>query len=158
MSKADRLDGPHDRSKKPAMKSEEPPGDSNKWAVIVLDAAKKEGHRLLTDTQYEHIVEIVKRLTDFGNAEELRDLDIQPISSFWELREKWGPLGKINLRIYFGTMPEVQELIIAKAYKKEEEGQTPAYVIVSVENRLDTYREVRLQSQKNAKRQEVLKE
>ena len=59
---------------------------------------------------------------------------------FWELREKGGILGRTNLRVYFGTIPEDKEAVIAKAYKKEEDGKTPRYVIFSVEHRMESYK------------------
>jgi hypothetical protein len=113
--------------------------EPSKWTVVVLEVARKEGHKILSDLQYDHVVEILKRLADFGNAEETADLDIEPISSFYELKEKGGPLGRINLRVYFGAIPERREIVIAKAYKKEEMGALPPHVIISVEDRLEAY-------------------
>ena len=119
--------------------------ESNKLVVVVLEAAKREGHKILNDLQYEYIRQMVQRLEDFGNRKELCDLDIRSISTFWELREKGGVLGKINLRVYFGLMPEEGEVVIAMAYKKEEEDQVPRRVIVLVEDRIEGYRETRLE-------------
>ena len=111
-----------------------------RWTVIILGLAKKEGRKILSDVQYDHVVEVLRRLVDFGNSEEIGDLDIRSIESFFELREKGGVLGKINLRVYFGTIPEGHELVIAKAYKKEDDGATPRHVVILVENRLEEYR------------------
>jgi hypothetical protein len=144
MSRESRSDRTHKspRQRRAKPKGEQPSQEAvpSKFVVVVLDAARREGHKILSDPQYDHVVDLLKRLVDFGNQEELGDLSIEPISSFWELREKGGILGKINLRVYFGTLPEVQELIVAKAYKKHEEGQTPPHVIVAVENRLEEYK------------------
>ncbi|MCX7427687.1 MAG: hypothetical protein NTW96_18920 [Planctomycetia bacterium] len=113
----------------------------SKWVVVVLEAAKKEGHKILTDLQYDHIVDVLKRLVDFGNPAATGDLDIKPIRSFHELREKGGILGRINLRVYFGVVSEEGELVVAKVYKKEDDGPTPRHVVVLVEDRLETYKE-----------------
>jgi hypothetical protein len=110
------------------------------WVVVALDVAKAEGRKILSEPQYEHIKEILRRLEDFGDKEELSDLSIEPIGSFWELRERGGPLGRINLRVYFGTLPEDLELVIAKAYKKEDDRKTPPYIIEQVEDRLVEYK------------------
>ena len=59
---------------------------SSKWVVVVLEVAKKEGHKILSDFQYDHVVEILKRLVHFGDPEETADLDIEPIASFYELK------------------------------------------------------------------------
>ncbi|MFH1922046.1 MAG: hypothetical protein ABIP48_19445 [Planctomycetota bacterium] len=114
--------------------------DVEKWIVVVLKVAKREGRKILTDLQYDHIVDILKRLVDFGNPEEMADLDIKPIGSFYELKEKWGVLGRINLRVYFGTISEDHELVIAKTYKKEDDGPTPRHIVILVEERLEEYR------------------
>jgi hypothetical protein len=142
MTRKARVDGKHDLAEPhkedvddgAAQESDEP------WDVVILEAAIKEGRKILSQTQYEHIVSILKRLVDFGNDEELSDLKIEQISSFWELKEKGGILGKINLRIFFGTIPEERELVVAKTYKKEAENQTPSYIIIAVEDRLEDYK------------------
>ena len=126
---------PRDRDSNKATSQQTP----DKWVVVILNVAKKEGHKILSKFQYDHIVEILKRLVDFGNQEELGDLDIEPIDSFYELKEKGGILGRINLRLYFGTRKEKQELVVAKAYKKEDDSQTPRHVILLVEDRLEEY-------------------
>jgi hypothetical protein len=51
----------------------------SKWTVVVLEVAKKEGHKILSNLQYDHVVEILKRLADFGDPEETADLNIEPI-------------------------------------------------------------------------------
>lgn len=112
----------------------------HEWVVVALNVAKAEGRKILSKPQYEHIKEILERLVDFGDKEELSDLSIEPIGSFWELREKGGILGRINLRIYFGTLPEDWELVIAKTYKKEDDGKTPPHIVEQVEDRLEVYK------------------
>jgi hypothetical protein len=124
-----------------ADKRHEAPEEPRKvWIVVALDVAKREGQKILNKAQYQHIKEVLKRLVDFGNDEELSDLAIEPIASFWELKEKWGILGRINLRVYFGTFPEDMELVIAKTYKKEDDGKAPSHIIDVVEHRLEAYK------------------
>ena len=83
---------------------------------------------------------MAERLVDFGDKQGLSDLSIEPIGSFWELREKGGVLGRINLRLYFGIFPEDGELVIAKTYKKEDDGKTPQHIVDQVEHRLEGYK------------------
>ena len=111
-----------------------------KRKVVILNAAKREGHKILRDFQYEYVRAIVKRLEGFGHEHELSDLRIEPIEDFWELKEKGGVLGKINLRIYFGTVPEDNEVVVAMAYKKEDDGRVPRHIVIAVQNRLEEYR------------------
>jgi len=144
MARKSRKDAGHEAPVAGARDSQAEEAQNAKWVVVVLGAAKKEGHKILNDVRYDHVVSILKRLVDFGNLDELSDLDIEPIESFYELKEKGGILGKINLRIYFGTFPDERELVIVKTYKKEEENAVPRHVIVLVENRLEAYDNGRL--------------
>ena len=130
MTRKRRKDAGHDASE----------SGQQKWVVVALDVAKAEGRKILSRAQYEHIKEVLKRLVDFGDKDELSDLSIEPIGSFWELREKGGILGRINLRVYFGTLPEDWELVVAKTYKKEDDGKTPPHIVDLVEHRLEGYK------------------
>ena len=144
MGETSRKDEGHDDQNPPHGKADEPRATDDSspenLVVVVLGIAKKEGHKILSGPQYDHVVEILKRLVDFDNPEEIGDLDIRSIESFFELREKWGILGRINLRVYFGTIPEDRELVVAKAYKKEDDGPTPRHIVISVEERLEEYK------------------
>jgi hypothetical protein len=130
--------GPHKGGGKTARTEKGP--SPRKWELVVLPVVKKEGHKILSDVQYDHVVEVLKRLVDFGNKEEIGDLDIKPIQSFFEPKEKGGLLGRINLRVYFGTFPEENKLVIAKAYKKDEEGPPPRHIVLLVQDRLEQYK------------------
>jgi len=144
MARKTRKEGGHEAQNLPHGKAGEfgakPDSKSKEWVVVILEVAKKEGRKILSDFQYDHVVEILKRLVHFGNAEEVSDLKIEPIESFYELKEKGGILGRINLRVYFGTIPEEGELVVAKTYKKEDDGSAPRHVILVVEDRLEEYK------------------
>jgi hypothetical protein len=107
--------------------------------VVALALAKAEGYDILTEFQYLLVVGLVQRLCDFGNKEATADLDIAPFGDFWELKLKGGFLKKINLRIYFAHIPSRKEIVILKAYKKEEDRRVSPHVIVTVEDRFEDY-------------------
>ena len=109
------------------------------WDIYVLKAAKNEGHKILNDTQYEHIVGVLKRLTAWENKQEIADLKIERIESFYELKDKGGVLGRLNLRVYFAALPENKDIIVLKTYKKEEDGACPRYIVINVEDRLENF-------------------
>jgi hypothetical protein len=109
-------------------------------SVIVLAVAKKEGRDFLTETQYVHITNIIKLPANFDDPAAMSALRIEPIADFFELKEKGGILGKTNVRIYFGFDPNTRQVVVAKAYKKEVEGQTPRHVVINVQARLRAYR------------------
>ncbi len=107
--------------------------------IVVTGHARREGREILTPGQYEHVKGIVKRLVDFNNPPEINDLRIEAIENFFELKEKGGMLGRINLRVYFALLRDVGKIVVLKVYKKDEEGRPPRHVIINVQARLRSY-------------------
>ncbi len=111
--------------------------DRAKHKVVTLRTAIKEAKSFLQNGgTYWYVVEIVRRLVFFGDPEELWDLRIKPIGEFHELCLKGNMLGKINCRVYFKFIAERKEVLILKTYKKEEDGKTPRFIIINLEDRL----------------------
>jgi hypothetical protein len=109
--------------------------------VVATRIAKREGRGFLNEVQYEHVKELEKRLAFFNRAEEVADLRIERIGTdLYELKDKGGPLGRINLRVYFGVIPEDGEIVILKTYKKEEDRQIPRHILITVEDRFEDYK------------------
>ena len=119
-------------------------------AVDRIDSFKvavKEAKDFLDGPRYEHAVDLVKRLRDFGDSQQCADLDISPIRGFYELSDKGGVLGKINLRIYFSFFATWRTIVVLGAWKKEAERKTPGYIIDRMENRMDWYLRLRTNGQ-----------
>jgi hypothetical protein len=106
------------------------------FRIRPLVQAKRDADGFLNDLQYLHLVSIVRNLKFWGQCDRMTMLDVKPIDRFFELREKGGPLGKINARVYFAVFPKTREIWVLGAYKKEDEGQTPKHIIVRIRNRL----------------------
>jgi len=108
--------------------------------VVALKVAMREGQDILTPNGYAEVAKLLRtRLPEFGNRKAMADLDIRPFGEFWELRLKGGYVGKINLRVYFADVPARGEIVVLKAYKKEEGGRTSPYVMITLEDRLEDY-------------------
>ena len=56
---------------------------------------------------------------------------------FYELRNKGGILGKINLRIFFSVHDERKLILILGSFNKKNDGSTPAHVVGRIRNRLE---------------------
>lgn len=108
-------------------------------AVVVLRAPKKEGHEILNDFQYWHVAKVIMRLADFGDKAAIADLRINPFGKYWALKLKGGVLKKVNLRVYFAFLGDRREIVILKTYKKEEEGQAPPHIEITLDDRLEDY-------------------
>jgi len=104
--------------------------------VAYLRLAAEEARGFLSKVQYATLVDDVKRLSDWPNGPGLKTLDIVLIDDFFELRDKGGIYGKINVRVYFGILKKKRLVFILGAYKKEPEGQTPRYIVLKMKNRL----------------------
>ena len=59
------------------------------------------------------------------------------IEDYWELKDKGGPLGKINLRVFFDI--HEKNIIILGVHKKEDEGQLRKSVKVRISRRKRLY-------------------
>jgi len=103
--------------------------------VIVPTIVRREAREFLTIGQYVHVTDFVKQLTGFGSRRYDRTICIAPIDEFWELKEKGGMLGKINVRIYFAFLKESNEIAILHAYKKEDDAQVHPSVLLLVRQR-----------------------
>jgi hypothetical protein len=62
--------------------------------------------------------------------------DVRKVHEFYELRDKGGILGKINLRVYFVVVEERKLILALATYKKEDEGQVPQHIVIRVRYRL----------------------
>jgi hypothetical protein len=106
-----------------------------KWKLGYLEVAEKEARKLLTEEQHAHVVGLFDDLASETDPTKSETQDVRKIEDFYELCDKGGILGNINLRVYF-TLIENKRLILALAvYKKEEEGQTPEYIKIRVRYR-----------------------
>jgi hypothetical protein len=106
-----------------------PPG--YQWNVLVLDQAHNEAQAILMPIQYVHVREQVRSLARDVDPSHSVLLDVDAIEDFFELREKGGPLGKINLRVFFGLdtrksgRGKRHAIVVLGVVKKENNGATP---------------------------------
>jgi len=104
-------------------------GPDQKWIPAYLEKAESEARGFLTELQYEHAVAQVLALCDEDDPTHPVLADVDAVEDFYELRDKYGVLGKINLRVFFWICRPHGTLIVLGAWKKENEGKTPARII-----------------------------
>lgn len=112
------------------------PREPSKWELGYLEAAEREARKLLTDEQYDHVVGLFDDLAYESDPTKSQTLDVSPIEDFYELSDKGGILGKINVRVYFTVVEDKRLILALSVYKKEEEGKTPEHIKIKVRNRL----------------------
>lgn len=116
------------------------PAPGYKWNVAILDFAFDEVRGFLTDSQYEHISMQVKELAREDDPTHPRTVSVDAIEDFFELRDKGGVLGRMNVRIFWGVEKDKQTVVILGGIKKEKDGKTPEGTRIAMKRRWRKYR------------------
>lgn len=115
--------------------------ETPQWELGYLEAAKRDAKRFLTEEQYTHAIQLFEDLAYESNPTKSETQDVCKIFEFYELRDKGGILGKINLRIYFTIFKERKLILVLATYKKEDDSQVPHHIVIRVRNRLRVIKE-----------------
>lgn len=106
------------------------------WKLAYLTKAEDEGRKFLNDEQYEHVVGLFDELAFETQPTKSKTQDVRSIENFYELRDKGGVLGRINVRVYFTVLKGRALIVALSSYKKEDDGQVAGHVKSRVRNRL----------------------
>lgn len=115
------------------------PPDEFVWSVLYLALARQAAMEFLSEAQYAHVVDAFRALARDVDPRRPTTERVEPVEEFFELKDKGGILGKINLRVFFAVVSESRTIVVLHAIKKEAEGQIPSYVKTLVKNRLRHY-------------------
>ena len=99
-----------------------PPG--YRWSVDVLDRAHDDAMEFLTDDQYAHMASQVREIAREPEPTRSATVDVRAIEDFFEIRDKGGILGKLNVRVFFFVHKPRRTIVVLGAIKKENDGQT----------------------------------
>ena len=95
------------------------------WGVEFLDIARDEAMGFLSEPQYQHLVDQMRSLASEDDPTHPKTVSVDAIEDFHEMREKGGPLGKLNVRVFFLLQKERRMIVVIGAIKKENDGPTP---------------------------------
>jgi len=98
---------------------------SYRWTVLILDLAHREAGEFLTEAQYRHVAEQVQELTRETDPTHAVTQTVRAVEDFWELKDKGGVLGKINVRVFFVLDKPRAAIVVLGAINKKNEGPTP---------------------------------
>lgn len=116
------------------------PAPGYKWNVAILDLGFNEVAAFLKKIQYEHIAAQVKELAREDDPSHCSTVSVDQIDDYFELRDKGGVLGKINVRVFFGICKKDRAIVILGGIKKENEGPTPAGTKITMQRRWRKYK------------------
>ena len=100
-----------------------PPG--YQWGLQILDLSTQEARDFLSDAQYAHVAHQFRQLCREDEPTTSDLVDVRPIADFHELRDKGGPLGRINVRVFFFVHHEPRNLVNLGTINKKNDGPTP---------------------------------
>jgi hypothetical protein len=100
-----------------------PPG--YKWNGEFLKLASMEGRRELEVDQYRHVVEQFWDLLREDDPTHSQSCSIDAVEDFFELRDKGGPLGRKNVRVFFFLHKRTRTLVVLGVIVKQNNGPTP---------------------------------
>jgi hypothetical protein len=106
------------------------------WNVDVLDSAFKEAMNFVDEAQYHHLADQVRELARQSDPTHSDIVDVRPIEEFFEIRDKGGILGKINVRVFYFVDKPARKIVVIGAIKKENEGQTEPDVRIRMRRRM----------------------
>ena len=100
-----------------------PPGYC--WDVGILDFAHSEALKgLNSDDQFDHIRDQVRDLASANEPTLCPTLDVRSIENYYELRDKGGVLGNLNVRVFFHVDADRRCLIVLGFVLKKNDGPT----------------------------------
>ena len=96
---------------------------------------------MLTAEQYHHIALQVQELAledDPTHSVVVSVRDMRP-EGFYELRDKGGILGKLNVRVFFGVDKASRAIVVLGSIKKQNDGPTPRGDVIRIRRRWRKY-------------------
>jgi len=96
-----------------------------RWSVRYLTVARDEAMKVLDESQYHHIVDQFKELAYQKDPTHSKAVSVTKIENFFELRDKGGILGKLNIRAFFSVDKDTNNITVLGVIKKEADGKTP---------------------------------
>ena len=110
------------------------------WSVHYLSVARAEAMDFLNDEQYAHVTDLLRTLASEVDPTHALMVTVQGVEDFYELKDKGGLLGKINLRVFFTVLFKEKAIVVVGAIKKEAEGQTPVWAKSRIRFRLRRFK------------------
>jgi hypothetical protein len=96
-----------------------------RWNIYILDLAFQDAMEFLDECQYRHMAEQVQELAREIDPTHPQTQTVAAIEDFFELKDKGGPLGKINVRVFFVLDKSKVAIVVLGAIFKQNNGKTP---------------------------------
>ena len=101
-----------------------------------MDVAAEDARKFLSETQYSHAVQQFETLATGADPRRSQMQDVRAVEDFFELRDKGGVLGRVNLRVYFAVLEDRRMILVLGCDKKEQDGKMATHMRIRMRNRL----------------------
>ncbi len=115
-----------------------PPG--YRWSVRILNEGYHEVMGFVNRAQYHHLALQFKELATENDPSHSVTADIRAIEDYFELRDKGGILGGMNVRIFFLLDKHRTIIVVLGGIKKQNDGPTPNGAKIRMRRRARNYR------------------
>jgi hypothetical protein len=116
---------------------EPPPG--HRWNVLILGCGDEEATDFMNGDQYRHISMQFMDLAIEDDPTQSQTAWVDAVESFYELRDKGGILGGMNVRMFFYVDKLKSSIVVLGACKRQDDGPTPIGVKKRMARRLRKY-------------------
>jgi hypothetical protein len=116
-----------------------PPG--YRWSVWLLRWAVDEANSFLTPVQRKYLAMQFKELALQDDPTHSVSISVRSMSpeSYYELRDKGGVLGRINVRVFFGVDKDNRAIVVLGSINKKGDGPTPRGDVIRIRRRWQMY-------------------
>jgi hypothetical protein len=120
--------------------SGKPPG--YRWWALILDGVYEEALRLVGGVGCRHLAMQVKELALQDDPTHSQVVDVKKMEGheFLEIRDKGGPLGNVNVRLFFGVSDATRSIVVLGVIKKQNDGRTPLGDLLRMSRRWRQYK------------------
>jgi len=112
-----------------------PPG--YQWNVLSEDHVLGELRKLTNEHERSHLKDVMEQLASESDPRRSQLCDVKRFKEYFELRDKGGPLGNKNVRVFFMVVDSKRAIIILGVILKQNNGKTPPGAMVGIERRFN---------------------
>lgn len=106
-----------------------------KWTIISLASVRREAEKCLTESERCHLRDIISELAYEVTPSHAKTCSVDQVEDFYELREKGGPLGSKNVRVFFGLDDATKSIVLLGVTLKQNDGGTLNATKILMRNR-----------------------
>jgi hypothetical protein len=111
------------------------------WNVWILVLAQSEARKFLTRALYAYLALQVQQLAQEVSPSHAKQLSIDAIEDFHELRDWGGLLYPFNVRVFFGIDAARRAIVVLGVIAKKNDGPTPQGDKIRMRRRWRKYRD-----------------